>query len=404
MKLLKDGSISEEIYQQIHPTGSQTPQLYGLPKTHKTGMPLRPVLCMVDAPQYKLAKWLISVLEPVLSKYSQYTVKDSFEFVEKLKTINQVVKNSFMCSYDVTSLFTNVPVLETIEICLADLYHADLPAPSICESKLRSLLLLSTTDVEFNFDGTIYRQKDGVAMGSPLGPVLANIFIGFYERKLLTKSTDKKPITYFRYVDDTFCLFDSREDAKLFLSKLADLHPKLGFTCEEESDNKLPFLDVLVERLSFGFSTSVYRKKTFTGDYVPWKSFCPDKRNTNLISCLVNRAMKICSSNKLSEEMDNIRDMFINLGYPDKVIERTMEKAKLNTNRSTANCPKKCPVYLRLPYLGKTSLRFAQNISKAVEEVYWSTKMRVVFKTRACILQNTKGKSPTNQQNKVIYK
>ena len=143
---------------------------------------------------------------------------------------------------------------------------------------------------------------------------------------------------------------------------------------------------------------------TFTGDYIPWKSFCPDKRKTNLVSCLVNRAIRICSGDKLSEEMDNIRDIFLKLGYPDKVIEQTIERTRSNSTRSMINCPKKCPVYLRLPYLGKISLRFAQNISKAVEEVYCSTKLRVIFKTRTCISQNTKGKSPTNQQDNVIYK
>ena len=406
-RLLEAKTITEEVHNFIHPTGSQTPRLYGLPKTHKEDIPLRPVLCMVDAPQYKLSKWLISVLEPVLLKYSEYTVKDSFQFVEKLHNVKHNLDRSFMCSYDVKSLFTNVPVLETLDICLNELYHSELPAPPIKESELRRLLLLATTDVEFNFDDTIYRQVDGVAMGSPLGPVLANIFMGFYECKLLRNASSTKPNAYFRYVDDTFCFFGCKEDANLFLLELSKLHPKLGFTCEEETNNTLPFLDVLVERSTSGFLTSVYRKKTFTGDYIAWKSFCPVKRKTNVIACLVNRAIKLCSDVKLSDELDRIREIFLNLGYPDRIIERTVERVVSNISRAKIDDSeeeRKSPVYLRLPYLGPTSNRFAQAIRRAVEDCYRSTQLRVVFKTRTCIAENTKGRSPTNQQNNVIYK
>ena len=132
--------ITKESHQFMHPTGSQTPRLYGLPKTHKDGIPLRPVLSMVGAPQYKLSKWLLSVLEPVLAKYSDFTVKDSFQFVERLRGTKQDLNNSFMCSYDVKSLFTNVPLLETLENCLHELYHIDLPIPSINQEELRRLL------------------------------------------------------------------------------------------------------------------------------------------------------------------------------------------------------------------------------------------------------------------------
>ena len=102
---------------------------------------------------------------------------------------------------------------------------------------------------------------------------------------------------------------------------LSKLHPKLEFTCEEENDGKLPFLDVLVERNSRRFSTSVYRKSTFTGDYISWTSFCPRKRKTNLISCLANRAFKLCSAEKLESELQKIREIFLQLGYPDEVVE-----------------------------------------------------------------------------------
>ena len=81
-----------------------------------------------------------------------------------------------MCSFDVCSLFTNVPLDETIEICLAKLYALPDP-PSLPRHVLKDLLLFATKKSHFVFDGDYYDQIDGVAMGSPLGPVLANIFM-----------------------------------------------------------------------------------------------------------------------------------------------------------------------------------------------------------------------------------
>ena len=132
---------------------------------------------------------------------------------------------------------------------------------------------LATSSVEFSFNNNMYRQMDGVAMGSPLGPALANIFVGYQEEKLFNLAN--RPLAYFRYVDDTFALFNNEADCNAFLSHLNSLHPSLRFNHEKEFSHSLPFLDVLEERLGSEFLTSVYRKPTFTGQYLRWNSFSP---------------------------------------------------------------------------------------------------------------------------------
>ena len=121
-----------------------------------------------------------------------------------------------------------------------------------------------------------------VAMGSPLGPALANIFVGFYESKLFDKIS--KPQIYYRYVDDTFALFQDEVDSETFLTNLNSLHTSFKFTSEKEVNQSLPFLDVLVTKSTNNFTTSVYRKATFTGEYIRWNSFGPKIRKTNLIA------------------------------------------------------------------------------------------------------------------------
>ena len=92
----------------------------------------------------------------------------------------------------------------------------------------------------------MYKQLDGVAMGSPLGPALANIFVGFHESRLFDNTL--KPGVYFRFVDDTFAIFGSELGCDHFQEKLNLLHPALKFTVEKEQNNSVNFLDVLVER------------------------------------------------------------------------------------------------------------------------------------------------------------
>lgn len=170
-----------------------------------------------------------------------------------------------MCSFDISNLFTNVP-LETINICADALYNDDDSEMQLSISKAAFIELMTnaTSAVEFNFNDVMYKQIDEVAMGSPLGPVLANIFVGFYEQKLFHNTS--KPVVYFRYVDDTFAIFHNEADADSFLNALNHLHPSLKFTFEKENNKSLPFLDVYVERTYTGkFETSVYRKPTFSG-------------------------------------------------------------------------------------------------------------------------------------------
>ena len=161
-------------------------------------------------------------------------------------------------------------------------------------------------------------------MGSPLGLALANIFVGYYEEKLFSQM--QKPPTYFRYVDDTFAIFDHKAEADEFLTKLNCLHPSLRFTFEKEKGKCLPFLDVYIERTDIGFETSVYRKLTFTGQYLHWESFSPLKRKISLIATLVQRVLMICTKCRLNGEVEQIKKILLDNGYPKNVINAQIAK------------------------------------------------------------------------------
>ena len=140
-----------------------------------------------------------------------------------------------------------------------------------------------------------------------------------------------------RYVDDTFVLLQDEDQRNDFHKALNDLHPNLKFTSEVEKEDKISFLDVLVEKVDQRFVTSVFRKSTFTGQYVRWNSFCDKRRKTNLVKTLVHRAKTICSEEKLPNELEYIRSMLINNGYPGGMISKII-RIQLSGDKQQEPC------------------------------------------------------------------
>ena len=261
---------------------------------------------------------------------------------------------------------------------------------------------IATTSVQFLFNGNIYTQNDGVAMGSPLGPTLANIFVGYYEKVLF--SITNRPSTYFRYVDDTFAIFGNADQYNSFLEDLNNLHPALKFTFEIEDNNSLPFLYVLVTKdlANRKYSTSVYRKRTFTGSYMRFESFCHKERKYSLIKTLTHRAMMICSPENLDSELKQLKKLFADNGYPEHLVNKIMSSYVARANPTV--WPKKCRVYIKLPYIGQISDRFSKQIKGCVTKCYYATMVKVLFSSRPNFRGMKKDPLPTQTLSNIIYK
>ena len=171
LKNLRDKKeISIEQYKDLSPSGSRPGIMYGLAKFHKIvtdRLPsFRPTLSAISTSTYKLAKFLVPMLQPRTT--NEYTIKDSFTFAEELQSFNSKL---VMASFDIESLFTNIPLQETIDLCVENLFQDRTHVDNLSKDSFREFLTRTMSESFILFDQEFYKQHDGVA------PTLANVFL-----------------------------------------------------------------------------------------------------------------------------------------------------------------------------------------------------------------------------------
>lgn len=127
----------------------------------------------------------------------------------------------------------------------------------------------------------------------------------------------------------------------------------------------------------------------------------PRQRKISLVKTLVRRAVAICSTGRLDQELVNIKNIFLDNGYPGHVIDNAIT-SQLSEKTPSTN-PQKCPVYLRLPYIGNISTNFERTIKKTIGDTYFACQTRIIFTTRPMIQPCLKDKLPTQTKSNVIY-
>lgn len=326
-----------------------------------------------------------------------HCLKDTFEMVDILESTD--FPESVMCSFDVESLFTNVPLEETANFLCDYISNTGIDFP-IPVNILKKLILICTKNIKFHFQGTGYRQIDGVAMGSPLGPTLADVFMAKIEQDASHRINEL--LLYKRYLDDILIVAHNREQIKSLFDFLNTLHPSIKFTCEFENNRSLAFLDILMTKRADGsISRSVYRKATWTGQYQNFLSFCPIQYKRGLVRTLFYRARKICTSDTLEQELQLLTETLKANNYPQKFIEANSKPRILAEPVQTVD--KKC-VFLRLPYTGEIiSNTVRRTINAAIKRTYRAAQLKMTFTTRNIPLPPIKSSLPVLSTSNCIY-
>jgi hypothetical protein len=314
-KAINNSNLDEKTKKRLLPTNEITPRIYGLPKIHKEGIPLRPIVNTIRSPTYELAKYVAKILGPLVG-HTESFIKDSNNFINTIK--NEKMKpNDTLISFDVVSLFTEIPLNDAI------LLVKEVADP--VTTKLAEVCLLSTF---FSYQGECYEQTSGVAMGSPLSPIVANLYMESFEKKAID-SYPLKPLRWRCYVDDTNVLWPHGEEELIkFFHHINNISKDIKFTMEREENGTIPFLDILINRKEDGkLGHSVYRKKTHTENYLHASSHHHPNQKLGILNTLSIRAIRISDKEHLEQEKNHLHKVFKNIAYKEKEIENAIKKA-----------------------------------------------------------------------------
>ena len=266
--ILQSNNITPELAKRLIPKNPTLLQIYGLPKTHKKEVLLRPIVCSFGSATYNLAKELNRILSPLIGRTDSF-VNNSSHFVNIISQIH-LEDNDLLVSFDIKSLFTRVPINDAL-IIIKDRLLVDSELENrttMSPHQICSLVELCLKSTFFSYEDAIYEQTDGTAMGSPLSPTVANIFMEDFENTAIA-TFHLQPKIWKRYVDDTFVIMPHNNSSlQEFLSHINGLHDRIKFTMEIENNNSFAFLDVLVSKNNNRLTTTVYRKPTHTDRYL----------------------------------------------------------------------------------------------------------------------------------------
>ena len=369
--------------------GSSLPYLYGLIKTHKPGNPVRPIISTTGSVSYKLSKYLVSLLSPILGTISNSHIKNSTDLCDKLQKVN-VSSNHKLVSFDVTSLFTKVPVDDLLGYLAGVLDNYNLPLPT---NNVIQMICLCIKNCKFSFNGKFYQQVFGMSMGNPLSPLLSNIYMEFFESRLIPPIWSSQ-IIWYRYVDDILAIIKISFDLNGFLAIINSLVPSIKFTIEEERDNKIPFLDVLIIRYPNMFKFSIYRKPTNNLSYVHFYSGHSRRVKSSVFSSMYLRALRICSPEYIDEEFSKIESIGNNLSYPKYFLEDCLCRAKKTFYNPT--------IVEREPYKPMLCLPYHSNFQHVLP-LMGKLGIRVVFRFPISLKSMLIKNSPRDENN-IVYR
>jgi hypothetical protein len=335
-KLRDNGHISEQTHRWAKLNVSQTKchRFYTLPKIHKTldHPPGRPIVSGNNGPTEKLSKIVDSWLQPYVTSLPSY-IKDSTHMLMMLEKWNHdygpFPDNTRLVTIDVTALYTNIPhddMKESMRHFLTQQAESDIPAVDVVVEVADHVLQNNV----FNFEGKIFKQVMGTAMGTPMAPSAANLFMGMLEERLLNQSPVPVNKEFWkRFIDDIFMLWmGSPEDLDVFIDYINNFHPTIKFTVNS-SVHTVPFLDINITMEEGFFQTDLYSKPTDAHAYLHSSSAHPKHTVKNIPYSLFLRLRKLCSTPAaFTTRCDELSRQLKLRGYHQNIITEARKKAE----------------------------------------------------------------------------
>ena len=342
LALKRTNAIDTQRYYRLRCSVPQPPKLYGLPKLHKPGFPMRPIVSFCGSPTYQLSKYLTTIPQPLTDK-SRRKLQATEDFIKATDTV-QIPDDYKLVSFDLKSLFTSIPLPLTLQ-CTKNAIVQSTDPLSLLTEDIMDLLNLCLTSTYFQYNGKQYKQLHDTAMWSLVSVVVAEIVMQNIEESALSTCRQTIPL-WLRYVDDTFTAV-RHDEIDAFHHHLNEQNTDIQFTREVEENGKLPFLDCLVSRDDNSLRTTVYRKPTHTDRLLDESSYNPTSHKATTIRTLTRRAQQVYNTtDSLSDENKHLDRVISKNNYNEGFIQRSTHRptthyvsywltSKTETNRGT---------------------------------------------------------------------
>ena len=367
------------------PRNSRMSQFYGLPKDHKPGLPLRPVVSTCGSPTSNISLLLERILNQLL-RFVPAHLTSTEECVEQLRGLGRLPSKSIVASLDVVSLYSNIPINESIDAAmqLLEAHRQEVDILFLSLTDVRKLLEFVLESNYFQFGDSVYRQRRGLAMGNHLAPPLAIIFMSKLEEEALSLSP-QKPLLYRRYIDDCILVWLHGLELLLeFLRFMNSRHPDIRFTIEHTEENEMHtvnYLDLSVSVRDGLLSWELFIKPSHSGVHLSYDSSLPMDIKTSVAVEQFKRATRNASTDQGRQTgQEKIECLLRGNSYPKEVVDRAKQRA--DTRRAEYYQPSVCTSdgqqssILKLPFvddhLATAVRRTVRSYAKDIRVVYQS--------------------------------
>lgn len=378
------------------------PKLYCLIKTHKNNA-LRPIVTTIGSPLYKISKYIVEILNQI--PLDSINIKDSFSFKEKLNYIG-LGSRDILVSFDAVSLFTNINLDKAYDIIL-DKWPLIEGITVLNKEQFFELLRLIFDNAYFVYGDKVFEQKRGVAMGSSLGPIIANLYMDH----LLTNYTNLFPYSVpflYKFVDDIITAMP-RDQVVPTLNIMNSLDDDIKFTEEIETNGMLDFLDLRLVRANDKIYSKWNRREVKSERLLNYYSNHPLVHKQNLIFNLITRADRLSDKQYKNEAIVKVKQLLSKNNYPGHFTEKILRlyNHRLKFPREPPDSVPDghsgdfiLPIYRSLTYISGLSERLKNLIVSYIPNV------KVSFKpiNTLAYMYNNKTPTPFLKNSNLIYK
>lgn len=329
--LFRRGRITHKQFRFLTEFIPRNPHFYGLPKLHKTGAPLRPVVSQINGPT-SMINALVDKLLTVAESKVPYLLKDTTAFLMNIDKINHdmiIDDDLLLVTMDVCSMYTNIPQDEGVTLVTqfySDTLHfwQDLKVGvrPVLPEELSELMEFILRNCEFVFGDTVYKQNYGTTMGAKFSVKFANIFMHMWFCKFLPNYGGDVPDRLCRLVDDIFFVWPFGIDSLLnFRDFLNSVHHSIKFDMEYSKES-VHFLDTVVYKFNKSLVTKVFTKPTDKKQYLHYTSCHPAHVMRAIpYSQTIRYRRNITLDHVLFESMSQLMEFFAVRGYPPPLLE-----------------------------------------------------------------------------------